>query len=734
MAFLKQQVAVFDKGLMTDAGALNYPEGFSFEDLNCVITQKKGHRRRLGFDAEQGYTFFTPSTGTFVPSADVTSSFLWKAPANVTSKAFVVVQLGANLHFYDVSNSTTPVSGSKSGYVINLLAYKVDVAPGNAGKVPCSYDAGKGLLFITNKYTETLKVKYNPSSNTLTFSTITYNVRDFDGLSDSLRVDENPSSLSDAHKYNLYNQGWGKITPAGIVNDMLTEYYNNSLTTPKTYPSNTQQWWVGRQAQTELYDIRAISNTDFGTTTAPKGRFTLNYFYKDRTTVSGISGLAVEEIKERPTVCRFFAGRLFAAYSNIIFFSQILESESDVEKFYQDADPTCEQITDLIDTDGGTIKINEMDTCVGLFPLNNTLLVFATNGVWSITGNTVDGSFKATGYSVNKLSSLDIPSQLGLTDAEGIPVFVSSKGIYTVSGDPTVGLKVQSLTEGVIQSIFDEIPDDNIRLSTITFDDTQKKIFFLFKNTTTGLLSNIKYGYNRAFILDIKLSNWTTWSIDPIQVSNKIYCIMSPINTYLPYLLAGTAFKIVVPNGDSVVTGSDSVTIGESPEKDSSSLMMMISEVDAITGKPRVTFGTTNNFEYHDWDFTGNPQDYKSYFMTGYVLGSDISQRKWIPYITVYSNRTAMFETIPQFRANSCFLSVRFEWSDTAVGSKWSQPEQIYRNLKNTLPESSNGFPVVVTKHKIRGSGKAFQVRFESEEGKDFNVMGWSIITNTEDR
>ena len=37
-------------------------------------------------------------------------------------------------------------------------------------------------------------------------------------------------------------------------------------------------------------------------------------------------------------------------------------------------------------------------------------------------------------------------------------------------------------------------------------------------------------------------------------------------------------------------------------------------------------------------------------------------------------------------------------------------------------------FPVVVTKNKIRGIGRALQFRFEcSEIGKNFDLLGWSV-------
>jgi hypothetical protein len=52
-----------------------------------------------------------------------------------------------------------------------------------------------------------------------------------------------------------------------------------------------------------------------------------------------------------------------------------------------------------------------------------------------------------------------------------------------------------------------------------------------------------------------------------------------------------------------------------------------------------------------------------------------------------------------------------------------------------TTADLESGFPVVVSKHKVRGSGKAVQFRFGcSEPNKDFDLLGWAVayVGNTE--
>ena len=37
------------------------------------------------------------------------------------------------------------------------------------------------------------------------------------------------------------------------------------------------------------------------------------------------------------------------------------------------------------------------------------------------------------------------------------------------------------------------------------------------------------------------------------------------------------------------------------------------------------------------------------------------------------------------------------------------------------------GEAVVVTKNKLRGSGKTLSLKIQSEEGKDMKLLGWSV-------
>ena len=77
----------------------------------------------------------------------------------------------------------------------------------------------------------------------------------------------------------------------------------------------------------------------------------------------------------------------------------------------------------------------------------------------------------------------------------------------------------------------------------------------------------------------------------------------------------------------------------------------------------------------------------------------------------------------------SCKLSAAFDWSLSTSSGKETTSQQAY--LFSTLHlkkvnnvESQYPFSVVDTRLKIKGTGRVMRLRYESEEGKDFQLVG----------
>lgn len=190
----------FVRGLMTEASPLTYPEDTSFDELNTVPTRKGNRTRRFGINYNPDNTAAMAQVVT-----DAQNEFMWKAVAADVANTFLVVQNGATLYFYDRSQGE--FASHKKSFTVNLDTYK---RPGaNTVKATmCHFASGKGFLFVVNKDMEPLVITYLPDTDTITVNKITISARDFEGLSDGLANDAEPTTLTTEHFYNLLNQGW----------------------------------------------------------------------------------------------------------------------------------------------------------------------------------------------------------------------------------------------------------------------------------------------------------------------------------------------------------------------------------------------------------------------------------------------------------------------------------------------------------------------------------------------
>lgn len=75
---------------------------------------------------------------------------------------------------------------------------------------------------------------------------------------------------------------------------------------------------------------------------------------------------------------------------------------------------------------------------------------------------------------------------------------------------------------------------------------------------------------------------------------------------------------------------------------------------------------------------------------------------------------------------SALLLQAKWDWANTSASNEYSTQVQIYRNPKPSTAVAG-GFPIVVTKNKIRGRGRSLQLRFESQTGKDAELVGWGI-------
>ena len=74
----------------------------------------------------------------------------------------------------------------------------------------------------------------------------------------------------------------------------------------------------------------------------------------------------------------------------------------------------------------------------------------------------------------------------------------------------------------------------------------------------------------------------------------------------------------------------------------------------------------------------------------------------------------------------------KWGWTQSEATGRWSNPQQAIKPVRYHIPTdaddpNNDGHGVRHSRLKIRGKGKSLVIRFESEEGKDFQLLGWSI-------
>ena len=704
----------FIKGLITEAGELTFPQDASIDESNCLLDRDGTRRRRLAVELETNNvnsTFTLNNTFVFTTGR-------WKNAAGVAGLDFLVVQDGTTLRFYNTSSE--PYSGNQESFSVDLNSFNFagSVGPGLA-KV--QMDTVNGSLVVTSEAIEPFYIEYDADANTISTTQISPRVRDFEWLGDTTSYTTGNDAAGLNRKYDTANSGWSgdKGAPA------LTAYL---AANGDKYPPLTHPWYSGKDTSGN-FSVAEWEKIFTGSTLTGNGSFILDFFSKNRSAASGIAGITTENENSRFKAVASFSGRIFYAGltgskgTGKILFSKYLDNITESDRCYQQNDPTSEEISDLLDTDGGVISIPEASNILKLHVFGSSIFVFAENGVWQIVG--VDGVFKATEYSISQVSQIGLNNAQSFVSVEGVPMWWSKHGIHTLSFDQVSGrAQEQNLSIGTIQTFFEAI-DGNARQQCLAvYDETNKRIHWFYPNNNESVVSK----KNKVLTLDITLQAFYPWTITD-SASNPDYILGAE---YFPGFGSDfTTNDVITLTGDDVITsGGDDVVVSTLTELSQADANIVLMVYDGATGK--LTMGLFSGTNFLDW----GDVNYSSYAEAGYDFMGDLILKKNAPYVQVYLRPT---ETGFSGSDELGYTPVRE--SSLLVSSFWdfrtntsSSPQQAYR-LKYTpvVNESSLGtwdYPekVVTTRLKMRGHGRSMRLRFESEQGKDFVLLGFGIL------
>jgi hypothetical protein len=120
---------------------------------------------------------------------------------------------------------------------------------------------------------------------------------------------------------------------------------------------------------------------------------------------------------------------------------------------------------------------------------------------------------------------------------------------------------------------------------------------------------------------------------------------------------------------------------------------------------------------------------------TGWDQTGEFQKRGKAPIITVFSKRTETGYTSTGGgwegdNESSTSMTAYWDWTDDAVSNKIGAATQVYKHVRAFVPSAAddvNGYPVVVTRNKVRGRGRALQLKFEGAADKDSHLLGFNI-------
>lgn len=414
--------------------------------------------------------------------------------------------------------------------------------------------------------------------------------------------------------------------------------------------------------------------------------------------------------------------------SSYVLFSKLITSKAELGVCHQVGDPTSKETPDLLDTDGGFIRIEEAYGIKKLVNIGSALVVMAENGVWAVEGGS-DFGFTAVAYKVSKVSNHGCRSANSALLVDNSLLYWADDGIYQVGRSEVGDITTTNVTNNTIQALYNNISDTEKESAQGKFDTYERKVRWLYSNKVSPVKDT------KELILDVTLSAFyqhelpTTTSSAPNAVA---YVEVPPFKI-------GEVVEGVVDSGTEVVDGGISLTNTVSVPVDGVRELLYLTLIDT---HPTVTFTMS---KYSDRDFL----DWKSYdsvgidtpalLVTGYDGGGDYQRDKQDPYITFHFRKTedGFYEDelgdIYPLHPSSCKVQAQWEWANSANSGRWGKEFQAYRHKRPYIPQNigdgfEDGFSVVTTKNKLRGKGKVLSLQIKTEPLKDCNLLGWSRV------
>lgn len=753
------QISAFVKGIITEASPLTFPDNASIDEMNMVLNKDGSRRRRLGMDYEVGYELFSSGHSS---DADLAfSSFVWKQPGGFADKEFLVIQSGTKLTILDSTIKPT------SGEVVDTFTI-----PSNKAK-KMGITSVDGVLVVVSGSGNILTFSYDGTD--ITQSTGRLLIRDLFGVADVISgvdllegsgITVRPTTKTDSHIYNLRNQTFS--LPRYYDNDEgLFDPIRRFFNSYSKYQSNSDNLVTYLYADANDEDNRVVKryfgsdnhSNPLGTNRAPLGYFIIDALDRGSSRLSEVTklqeqypqlldlvtNLPTDSTPDGASVVTSYAGRVwYSGFSSrliggdsssprmtsYVLFSSLVKSVPDIFKCYQEGDPTSAEIPELVDTDGGFIRLDGAFNIQAMVNVGDALMVIAENGVWKITGGSGYG-FNATNYLSSKITEHGCVSPGSVVVVDNTFMYWADDGIYHVAPNQYGEWTATNTTNTTIQKLFDAIPYTTKIRCQGAYDSYQREVRWLYNGFFDAP------SQPKELILDVNLAAFYQSTLPPI--GTDVYPKPVSIVRVPPFSTGVADSFIITGSGDFVITSAlDSVVAPSSTVTSQTSELYYVIADSILEGDVKLTLGYYRDFSFKDWvTKDGVGIDARAFLLTGWSGGGDYQRNKQLPYITVYSikTETGFDSEFNPVNPSSIIVQGQWGWTNLESSNKWTNKFQAYRHKRLWIPtNSSSGFDdgeyVVTTRNKLRGRGKVISLLFETEPDKDFHLLGWSYIVN----
>lgn len=751
------QVNRFVGGLNTEFNPLEEAPDATSDEVNMEMGTDGSRFRRPGFLYEENYSILDSDIAGNDSLNLARRLFKWENAGGVPSKYLQVVQVANYIAIFDPDLNDSISDGLIYSETLSSDIYNKNV----------DFAIIDGLLINVTGEKPVKIYEYDATSGTVSSEEYTLKIRDLFGVEATVggvtltaqdNINVRPTSSNSQHIYNLRNQTFGhprRLQTVEGVDDPIQAFVNTSSNTSNKFPSNADnvnRYFYPDSNDTdnrlvERYFAANMYTDPPGVSEAPKGFFVIDALERGASRLSKVSALedehstlyyevsslVTDKTPGGPSVVGQYAGRIWYGgfsgkvedgdsksprMSSYLLFSRLIRDKSELGLCYQAADPTSNVDPDVVDTDGGFLRIDGAYGIKSLITIDNALFVCASNGVWRVTGSE-GGAFTATSYQVEKITNKGCVSSGSVVQVGKTLFYWGFDAIYYLSQNELGVWNSQDITSQKIKTFYSQISSIEKERADGYFDSLERKVRWVYldrPNTATEskeLVLNVDFG---AF----------TYNSMPVASGNLPLVVSvgetNPYSTTTNTLNVTADGEIVTENGETVTAN---VTQEVSVVKEV--IYLVISEV---TPSIRFSFGTTRSTNFLDWTDT----DYDAYLVVSSATGGEARYKKQVPYLNTFFKRTEQgFDTdLSVLNGSSCLLSARWNWTSNNNTNKWSTPRQAYRIGNLYFPDDEEdsydtGEEIITTRNKIRGIGHSVAFKFEAETGKNMHIYGWSF-------